>query len=136
MDASIFHFFKFLSPSESVVLIILNLVTLGVTIFLGYFAAKIFLYMRFGRLERGWKLVTGGAICLCFAFLFLAFQHLFSGKSSLFFYLNAVGMTFSIAGIFMMVLGLRSHYLVWTRRMNDRTPKSPLLVSEPRKRED
>lgn len=126
------YIFRFLPPSESALLIALNLVTVLATICLGYFAAKIFLYMRLGRLENGWKLVTGGAVCLCIAFLFLAFQHLFSVHSNLYFYLDAVGMSFSIGGIFLMVLGLRSHYLVWTRKINSRTPKPIFLVDERR----
>jgi hypothetical protein len=126
-----FHIAHILTPSESATLVILSLVTLVATICLGYYAAKIFLYMRLGRLERGWMLVTGGAICLCFAFLSLAFQHLFPGQSHPFFYLNTLGMTFSIAGMFLMVLGLRSHYLVWTRKTTNRLQK-PLLLNQRR----
>lgn len=126
-----FHFTHILPPSESATLIILNLVMLVTTICLGYYAAKIFFFMRLGRLERGWKLVTGGAICLSFSFLSLTVQHLFSGVSSPYFDLDAVGMTLSIAGIILMVLGLRSHYFVWTRRVNSRTPR-PILVREER----
>ncbi len=135
MNSFALHLFRFLTPSESALLIALNLTTVVATICLGYFAAKIFFYMRLGRLERGWKLITGGAVCLCIAFLFLAFQHLFSVHSNLYFYLDAVGMTFSIGGIFLMVLGLRSHYYVWTRKINDRAPR-PILVNERRDREE
>jgi len=116
-------------------LIILNLVTLVATIFLGYYAAKIFFYMRLGRLERGWKLVTGGAICLSFAFLALAIQHIFSRQSNLYFYLDGIGMLFSIAGIILMVLGLRSHYMVWTRKMDRKVPR-PIVVKESQETEE
>jgi hypothetical protein len=126
---------RLLPPPESTILIALNLITLVVTICLGYFAAKIFFYMRLGRLERGWKLVTGGAVCLSFAFLSLAIQHLFGRLSNPYFYLDAVGMTLSIAGILLMVLGLRSHYMVWTRRINDRAP-NPILVKERRETDE
>jgi nicotinamide riboside transporter PnuC len=73
--------------------------------------------------------MTGGAICLSFAFLSLTLQHLFSRLSSPYFYLDAFGMTLSIAGIILMVLGLRSHYFVWTRKISSRAPR-PILVSE------
>ena len=78
-------------------------------------------------------MVTGGAVCLSTAFVFLASYHLFSVHSNLYFFLDAVGMTFSIAGIFLMVLGLRSHYLVWTRKINsnNRVPE-PVFVNERR----
>jgi len=79
--------------------------------------------------------MTGGAICLSFAFLSLAFQHLFGRLSSPYFYLDAVGMSFSIAGIFLMVLGLRSHYLVWTRKVSSRAPR-PILVKDRRDTEE
>lgn len=131
MEFGALYIFRFLPPSESDLLIALNLIMVLATMCLGYFAAKIFFYMRLGRLENGWKLVTGGAVCLCIAFLFLAFQHLFSAHSNLYFYLDGVGMSFSIGGIFLMVLGLRSHYLVWTRKINNRAPK-PLLIDERR----
>jgi hypothetical protein len=124
------YIFKFLTPSESALLVALNLVMVVATIYLGYFAAKIFIYMRFGRLERGWKMVTGGAVSLCIAFLFLTFQHLFPVRSDLYFYLDAVGMTFSISGIFLMVMGLRSHYFVWTRKISNKTAQRPILVKE------
>jgi protein-S-isoprenylcysteine O-methyltransferase Ste14 len=130
-----FHISRILPPSESATLVILNLIVLVATICLGYYAAKIFFYMRLGRLERGWMLVTGGAIFLSFAFLSLAIQHLFSRNSNYFFYFDAFGMTLSIAGIILMVLGLRSHYQVWTRRVDSRAPK-PILVKERRSTEE
>jgi hypothetical protein len=135
MTINLFHFGHLLPPSETAVLIALNLITVGATIFLGYFAAKIFFHMRFGRLERGWKMVTGGAICLSFAFLALAIQHFFPRTSNLYFYLDVVGMTLSIAGIVLMVMGLRSHYLVWTRKESSRIPR-PVLVNERREFEE
>ncbi len=135
MGLNLFHFGHLLPPSETAVLIALNLITVGATIFLGYFAAKIFFHMRFGRLERGWKMVTGGAICLSFAFLSLASYHFFPRTSSLYFYLDVFGMTLSIAGIVLMVMGLRSHYLVWTRKESSRLPR-PLLVNERREIEE
>jgi hypothetical protein len=135
MAFSLFHFGHFLPPSETAILIALNLLTVAVTICLGYFAAKIFFYMRLGRLERGWKMVTGGAICLTFAFLSLTFQHFFPRTSSLYFYLDVVGMTVSIAGILLMAIGLRSHYLVWSRKVSRREP-NPLLVNQRRNYEE
>jgi hypothetical protein len=130
-----FRFTQILPPSESATLVILNLLTLAATICLGYYAAKIFFYMRLGRLERGWKLVTGGAICLSFAFLSMTLQHLFSKISPPYFYLDAFGLTLSIAGIILMALGLRSHYFVWTRRVSGRVP-NPILVEQERRRID
>ena len=130
-----FHLSRILPPSESATLIILNLVTLVATICLGYYAAKIFFFMRLGRLERGWKLVTGGAVCLSFAFLSLTFQHLFSRPADISFYFDAFGMSLSIAGIILMVLGLRSHLAVWTRRVDDRVQRPILSVLRERKRD-
>ncbi len=72
-------------------------------------------------------MVTGGAISLSFAFLSLAIEHFFSRGSNLYFYSEAVGMSFSIAGIALMVLGLRSHYLVWTRKEYARTPRTVVM---------
>ncbi len=79
--------------------------------------------------------MTGGAVCLSFAFLSLTVQHLFGRLSSPYFYLDAVGMTLSIAGIVLMVLGLRSHYLVWTRKISDKK-SHPILVTERRETEE
>lgn len=127
-----FHISRILPPSESATLIILNLATLVATICLGYYAAKIFFFMRLGRLERGWKLVTGGAVCLSFAFLSLTFQHLFSRPPNLSFSFDVFGMSLSIAGIILMVLGLRSHLGVWTRRVDSRVQNPILSVSRKR----
>ena len=75
-------------------------------------------------------MVTSGAVCLSFAFLLLGIEHLFSRSSNTYFYLDAVGMSFSIGGIFLMVLGLRSHYLVWTRKVSNKAPQQPILLNE------
>lgn len=79
--------------------------------------------------------MTGGAVSLCFAFLSLTFQHLFSSQTHLYFYSDAIGMSFSIAGIFLMVLGLRSHYLVWSRKVINKAPH-PVLLRERRDLEE
>jgi hypothetical protein len=135
MGLNLFHFGRLLPPPESDILIALNLATVCATIFLGYYAAKIFFHMRLGRLERGWKMVTGGAISLSFAFLSLALEHFFPRTSNLYFYFEAVGMSFSIAGIVLMVMGLRSHYLVWTRKEYAKVPR-PIVVNERNKFEE
>ncbi len=103
-------------PSPSTILVALDLATVFATIGLGYYAVKIFFHMRLGRLENGWKMVTQGIISLCFGFLFLTFQHVIPRESNLYFYLDAVGTFLSIIGIVLMMMGLRSHYLVWTRK--------------------
>jgi nicotinamide riboside transporter PnuC len=103
-------------PSQAMILAALDLATVVFTIGLGYYAAKIFFHMRLGRLENGWKMMTSGIISLCFGFVFLTFQHLVPRESNLYFYLDSVGTILSIIGIVLMMLGLRSHYLVWTRK--------------------
>jgi hypothetical protein len=103
-------------PSQAMIMVALNLATVVATIGLGYYAAKIFFHMKLGRLEKGWKRVTQGIILLCFGFLFLTFQHMIPRDSNLYFSLDSIGTILSVVGIVIMMMGLRSHYLVWTRR--------------------
>jgi len=113
-------------PSQSLILVALDLVTVLATIGLGYYATKIFFHMRLGRLEKGWKMMTMGIISLCFGFLFLTFQHIIPRESNLYFSLDSVGTILSVIGIVLMMFGLRSHYLVWTRKKSP----VPLLDSD------
>lgn len=103
-------------PFQSDMLVALYVGLVIATVGLAYYAAMIFFHMRNGRLEKGWKLVVVGIICLCISFLFFTFQHVVSRISVLYFYLDTLGTILAIAGIVLMFFGLRFHYHVWTRK--------------------
>src|SRR5579872_3339320 len=103
-------------PAESTILLALYIGLLVATIGVAYYASAIFLHMRNGKLEKGWRLVAEGVVCLSGAFVFLTLQHAVERSSDLYFYLDAAGTVLAIAAIILIFFGLRSHYLVWTRK--------------------
>ena len=103
-------------PWQTVVLTTLNLFsTLGLII-LAYYASRIFIHMRLGRLETGWKLIAQGIILMSSGFLFVTIEHVVSRESMLYFYLDSIGASLSLVGIILMLIGLHSHYVVWDRK--------------------
>jgi hypothetical protein len=108
--------------------VILNLILVSAVVILGYYASKLFFYMKLGRLEKGWRLVAQGAFILCGGFLFGTLQDLSKYGSGYYFNFDYVGTSLSIFGIVLMSFGLRSQYRVWSLR--DVNSKSKLKLKE------
>jgi hypothetical protein len=109
--------------SQFPILTVLYLASAIGTIFLSYYSLKIFFHMRSGRLEKGWKLITEGMVFMSSSFVLIAMSHLLSRDSAAYLYLGIAGTSLMLVGVVIMLLGLRSHYLVWYRKMPVREEK-------------
>ena len=83
-------------------------------IVLAYYAIRMVLMSRRGRLENGWRLITFGAIMFTIGFLSLTLQDLTLAYTPLYFASDYIGTGFSFAGLFLFMMGFRSHYRVWS----------------------
>jgi hypothetical protein len=101
---------------QSLTLAILNLASAIALIVLAYYALRIFVHMRLGRLEKGWRRVTQGIVFMSSGFFFVAVDHSLPRASSLYFDIDSVGAVLSLIGIVLMLIGLHSHYVVWYKR--------------------
>jgi hypothetical protein len=95
-------------------LAISDLVAVLPAIGLGYYALRMFFLTRFGRLERGWKMIIMGALASSFGFLALTVQDLTQAYSFGYILTDYVGTLSSACGFFLVMLGIRSQYSVWS----------------------
>jgi hypothetical protein len=107
-------FFSFLTPS--LILTCLNLASAVALVVLAYYSLMIFFHMRLGRLERGWKLITQGIFFMSSGFLFVAIDHSLPRASTLYIYIDSIGVVLTLVGIVIMLVGLHSHYVVWYKK--------------------
>jgi hypothetical protein len=116
-------FFSFLS--SSLILTSLDLASAVALVVLAYYSLRIFLHMRLGRLERGWKLITQGIFFMSSGFLFVAIDHMLPRASTLYVYIDSVGAVLTLIGIVVMLVGLHSHYIVWYKKTVSSESKEP-----------
>jgi hypothetical protein len=92
----------------------LDLASIAAVVGVGYYATKMFFYMRRGRLERGWLPMIFGATMIGVGYVFLTLEDFFLAYS--FFYETAdyVGTALCTAGLIIVMLGLRGHYKAWS----------------------
>ena len=123
-------FFSFLTPS--LILTCLNLASAVALVVLAYYSLMIFLHMRLGRLERGWKLITQGIFFMSSGFLFVAIDHSLPRASALYVYIDSVGAVLTLVGIVIMLVGLHSHYVVWYKKTlsNEQTEEAETSVED------
>lgn len=105
-----------LATTQSLILGMLDLASAVALVILAYYALRIFIHMRLGRLEKGWKFITEGIVFMSIGFFFVAVDHALPRSSSLYFYIDSVGAVLSLIGIVLMLLGLHSHYVVWYKK--------------------
>ena len=98
------------------ILTVLNLASAVALVILAYYALRIFIHMRLGRLEKGWRRITQGIIFMSSGFFFVAVDHALPRASALYFYIDSVGAVLSLIGIVFMLFGLHSHYVVWYKK--------------------
>ena len=81
---------------------------------LGYYAVRMFLLTRLGRLEKGWSfIIVGGFVC-SLGFSFLVIQDLTIAYSFPYIFTYYAGTSFGAVGFFLVMLGVRSQYSVWS----------------------
>lgn len=83
---------------------------------LGYYVFRLLSSFRKGMLERGWKLVTYGAIVLALAQIPFIIGSLGSPNVSNIY--TIAGNFLRVAGVFLLILGFRNQYQVW--RLDDK----------------
>jgi hypothetical protein len=91
-----------------------DLVSIFPAIGLGYYAVKMFLLTRLGRLEKGWTLIVAGCLACSLGFSFLTVQDLTTAYSLGYMFTDYAGTSLSALGFFLVMLGVRSHYSVWS----------------------
>lgn len=95
-------------------LIFLDIVSIVAAIGLGYYAFRMFFHMRWGRLEKGWRLMAGGAVAFATGYVFLTIEDFFLAYSFYYRWADYIGTTACGIGLVMLLLGLRSHYIAWS----------------------
>ncbi|MHB8567218.1 MAG: hypothetical protein ACYC7D_12620 [Nitrososphaerales archaeon] len=96
-----------------VFLVILDTVSFTAALGLAYYGARLFLHMRWGKLEKSWKLMTEGAVIFSIGFLSLTIQDLSPAYGTVYIISDYFGTILSTVGIILLFFGIRSHYSVW-----------------------
>jgi hypothetical protein len=91
-----------------------DLISVFPAIGLGYYAVKMFLLTRLGRLEKGWSFIIIGGFACSLGFSFLTIQDLTTAYSLEYLFTDYLGTSLSAIGFFLVMLGVRSHYSVWS----------------------
>ena len=91
-----------------------DLVSVFPAIGLGYYAVRMFLLTRFGRLEKGWSFIIVGGFACSMGFCVLTIQDLTTAYSIGYLFTDYLGTSLSAIGFFLVMLGVRSHYSVWS----------------------
>lgn len=95
-------------------LAVFDIVSVLPAIGLGYYAFRMVFVSRRGRLENGWRLITFGAFAFSIGFFSLTFQDLTAAYTLPYFITDYIGTSFCFVGLTLLMLGLRSHYAVWS----------------------
>ena len=93
----------------------LDLVSIAAALGVGYYAAKMFYHMRQGRLEKGWSQMLIGAAVIASGYFFLTVEDLFLAYSFFYESVDYIGTVVCTAGLIVFMMGLRSHYVAWSR---------------------
>ncbi|HXQ92667.1 MAG TPA: hypothetical protein VN739_06645 [Nitrososphaerales archaeon] len=112
-------------------LIILDIISIAAALGVGYYATRMFLHMRRGRLEKGWNWIILGALMTAIGYFFLTIEDFFLARSFYYSSLDYVGTVVCTIGLVVLMFGIRSHYSAWSL---NRTPKVD-IVSRVRNRE-
>jgi hypothetical protein len=112
-------------------LIILDVVSIAAALGVGFYATKMFLHMRRGRLEKGWNWIILGALATAIGYFFLTMEDFFLAHSFYYSSLDYIGTVVCTMGMVVLMFGIRSHYFAWSL---NRTRKVD-VVSRVRKEE-
>ena len=83
---------------------------------MSYYASKMLYTSRFGKLEKGWTLVTVGAILAPVGLLILTLQDFTQSYSLLYLVMDYLGTIPCALGLMLLMLGVRSQYSTWNAR--------------------
>ena len=81
---------------------------------LGYYAVRMFFLTRLSRLEKGWGLIITGGFACSMGFFVLTLQDLTTAYSLSYMLTDYLGTSLSGIGFLLLMLGVRSHYDVWS----------------------
>ena len=91
-----------------------DLISVFPAIGLGYYAVRMFLLTRLGRLEKGWSFIIIGGFACSLGFCSLTIQDLTIAYSWGYMFTDYLGTSLSAMGFFLVMMGVRSHYSVWS----------------------
>jgi hypothetical protein len=92
----------------------LEVIAVSFAILAGYYATRILIHMRSGRMERGWQYITVGFLLLVVRSIFTAIEDAGQVSGSADLNYDTVGTALAGAGFILLVLGFRSLYRAWT----------------------
>jgi hypothetical protein len=92
----------------------LEVVAVSFAVLAGYYAIRILLHMRSGRMERGWQYITLGSLLLVARSIFIAIEDAGQVYGSVDLNYDTVGAALAGGGFVLLVLGFRSLYRAWT----------------------
>jgi hypothetical protein len=95
-------------------LAISDLISIIPALGLGYYAVRMFLLTRLSRLERGWSLIITGGFTCSLGFFIATIQDLTAAYSLGYMLTDYLGTSLYTLGFLLIMLGVRSHYSVWS----------------------
>ncbi len=98
-------------PSD-IVSIILDVIGAMLLVMLSYYAFATLLWMRAGKLEKSWRYLSRAVIFLTAGVLL--FSLISSVPPDLILPFTWIASSTMLVGTFLLLLGFRSHYLVWS----------------------
>jgi hypothetical protein len=101
-----------------------DLVSMLPAVGLGYYALRMFFLTRLSRLEKGWGLIITGGFACSVGFFVLTLQDLTAAYSLGYMLTDYLGTSFSALGFLLLMLGVRSHYSVWSLKSFPKLGKS------------
>ena len=102
-------------------LLYLKIVATCIAIASVYYAVRMNLYMRYGRMERGWEYITVGAVILVVRSVFSSLTDIGEVHASLDLRYDTIKTTMMCVGFVLLLLGFRSLYGAWSLKDVTRT---------------
>jgi len=99
--------------SIPILLLLLDVTSVVSAVGFAFFAFKMIIHMRWGRFERSWKFLLGGAISLAIGFIALSIEDFYPAYSFSYTLSDYLGTAASTVGVILLLLGFREHYNVW-----------------------
>lgn len=102
-------------------LLCLKIVATCIAVASVYYAVRMILYMRYGRMERGWEYITIGAVILVVRSVFSSLTDIGEVHASLDLTYDTITTTMMCVGFVLLFLGFRSLYRAWSLKDLART---------------
>lgn len=105
----------------------MDILALGAAAGSGYYATKMIFYMKRGRMERPWQYLSAGAILLVVGSVFFSVMDVVPAYGDTYLSSNDLGTGLTSLGFFLLLLGFRSLYGVWTLKDIEKERKNSAI---------